>query len=151
MSVPGPTLRRRRQRGFTLLEMLITLAITTIGLTGLLSLHVVTTKSNELAARSGEGVAVAQQTLEQYRNRQVLMLLSDFGVSTLPLDVNLNTIVGRAGTTFGRRLIVEEMTSVSNSLIKLRVEVFWTDEGAPGGDLDHRVALEVIRTVEEGL
>ena len=146
---------RRGQRGFTLLEMLITMAITTIGLTGLLSLHVVTSKSNELSSRSAEAVAVAQRTLEEYRNRQVLTLLTEFGATDLPLDEVLDTVAGRAGTTFNRRLTVSELTAVSNSLIKIRVEVTWTDDGAAagaqGGTLDRRVSLEIIRTTEEGL
>ena len=49
---------RKRQAGFTLLEMLITLAVTTIGLTGLLSLHVVTVKGNAASSRAAEAVAV---------------------------------------------------------------------------------------------
>ena len=147
--------RAPRQRGFTLLEMLVTLAITVIGLTGLLSLQLATSKGNEQSGRSGEAVAIAQRTLEAYRSRGVVALASEFSVANLPIDATLDTVAGRAGTTFRRRLIVEELTAVSNSLLKLRVEVSWTDDGAApgaqGGVLDHRVAVELIRTAEEAL
>ncbi len=155
MVAQPPRRRPARRRGFTLLEMLVTLVITTVGLTGLLSLHVVLTKGNELSARSGEAVAIAQRTLEEYRNRKALALLTEFSVVDLPIDATLDTVAGRAGTTFARRLIVQQLTTASNSLIRLRVVVSWTDDGATagaqGGILDHQVALEINRTVEEDL
>lgn len=163
----GPTMRstRRgaRQRGFTLLEMLITMAITIIGLIGLLSLHVVTVKANEMTSRNGEAIGIAQATLEQYRNRPLVTknttnpttLLTDFGVAALPIDVDLDTVAGRAGTTFNRHLNVTELTSVSTSLVKLRVEVSWTDDGAAAGAdngiHDHKISLELVRTYEEAM
>ena len=153
MRAPAP---RPRQRGFTLLELLITLALTTIALTGLLSMQMVTLRSNESSSRAGEAVAVAQQTLEEYRNRRVLdELMPEFGVTTLPINATLDTVAGRAGTTYNRELSVEELTAISNSLVRIRVVVTWTDDGAAagaeGGILDHRIALEIVRTVEEQL
>lgn len=152
----GPTRRRGRRgrRGFTLLELLVTMAITTIGLVGLLGLHVVLTKSNVSASQSGEAVAIAQRSLEEYRNRTLLGLLDEFDAVDLPIDAALDTVAGRAGTTFERRLVVEQL-DVSSSLIKVRVEVTWAEDGAAvgaqGGALDHRIALEIVRTSEEAL
>ncbi|MBE7451219.1 MAG: prepilin-type N-terminal cleavage/methylation domain-containing protein [Kofleriaceae bacterium] len=147
--------RRRSARGFTLLEMLITLAVTVIGLTGLLSLHVVTTKGNAITSRSGEGVAIAEATVEEIRNLTLPALFTELGVSALPVDVNLDTVAGRAGVTFNRRVQVTELTAVSTNLVKIRVEVSWTDAGAApgaeGGIHDHRVSLELIRTASESL
>ena len=48
---------RRGQRGFTLLELLITLSVTTIGLVGLLSLHLSVSRGNDGASRSAEARA----------------------------------------------------------------------------------------------
>lgn len=143
----------RAQGGFTLLELLITLAVTVIGLTGLLSLFVVTAKGNSTTSRSGEAVAVAEATLEEARTLSVAAMNAQYG--NFPIDVNLNTVAGRAGVTFNRRLQITEMTSTSTNLLKLRVEVTWTDAGAAaganGGLHDHRISFELIRTGTEGL
>lgn len=147
--------RRPRQRGFTLLELLITLAITVIGLTGLLSLFVVTAKGNTTTSQSGEAVAVAEATLEEVRNLSLTAMYAQFGVSSLPIDANLNTVAGRAGVTFNRRVQVTEMTATSTNLVKIRVEITWTDAGAAaganGGMHDHRISFELIRTGTEQL
>jgi prepilin-type N-terminal cleavage/methylation domain-containing protein len=146
---------RRRQRGFTLLELLITLAITVIGLTGLLSLFVVTAKGNTTTSQSGEAVAVAEATLEEIRNLSLPAMYAQFGVASLPIDANLDTVAGRAGVTFSRRVQITEMTATSTNLVKLRVEVSWTDAGAAvganGGMHDHRISFELIRTGTEQL
>jgi len=145
----------RGQRGFTLLELLITLAVTVIGLTGLLSLFVVTTNGNASTSRSGEGVAVAEATLEEVRSLSLTDLYAQFSVTGLPIDASMNTVAGRAGVVFNRRVQVTELTATSSNLIKIRVEVTWTDAGAaPGSDNgihDHRVSFELIRTASEQL
>lgn len=147
--------RRRHQHGFTLVELLVTMAITVIGLMGLMSLYVVTARSNSLGAHSGEAVAVAEATVEEIRGSAVDELLATYGAIALPLDVNLNTVAGRAGTTFSRRVQVTELTAASTNLVKIRVDVTWTDggaaAGAEGGIYDHRISLELIRTASEAL
>jgi prepilin-type N-terminal cleavage/methylation domain-containing protein len=144
---------RRRQGGFTLLELLITMAITVIGLTGLLSLYVVTARGNATTSRSGEAVAVAEATVEEIRNLSLEKLLTEFSVAALPIDANLDTVAGRAGVTFNRRVQVTELTATSTNLVKIRVEVTWTDAGAATGSdngiHDHRVSFELIRTATE--
>jgi prepilin-type N-terminal cleavage/methylation domain-containing protein len=155
MAFAPTTRRRRRQGGFTLLELLITLAITVIGLTGLMSLYVVTAKGNAGTSRSGEGVAVAESTVEEIRTMTLAEMYARFGVPNLPIDANLDTVAGRAGVTFSRRVQVTEMTATSTNLIKIRVEVTWTDNGAAAGVAagihDHRVSFELIRTATEQL
>ena len=155
----APRPRRRHQRGFTLIELLVTLAVTVIGLTGLMSLHVATIKSNERTGDAGDAVAAAQQTLEDLRSMPVQTLLATFSTSTLPIDVNLNTIAGATGTTFRRRVIVSELTTASPDLIKIRVEIAWSDDNANGSGtgagtaaaFDHVVSLELIRTIGDSL
>jgi hypothetical protein len=47
------------------------------------------------------------------------------------------------------------LSAASSSLIKIRTEVSWTEDGgtsgANGGQLDHMLPLEIIRTMEEAL
>jgi len=147
--------RRGPERGFTLIELLTTMGITVIGLLGLMSLYVVTARGNALGARSGEAVAVAEATLEEARSTSVADLLAMHGAVALPIDVSLDTVAGRAGTTFNRRVQVSELTATSTNLIKIRVDVWWTDAGAAagaeGGIHDHRISFELVRTASEGL
>jgi hypothetical protein len=52
-------------------------------------------------------------------------------------------------------MLVTELTATSANLVKIRIEVAWTDAhasaGAEGGVYDHRVSLELIRTASEAL
>lgn len=146
---------RRDQRGFTLLELLVTMAIAIVGLTALMALFVVTARGNAGGARSGEAVSIAEATVEEVRAMSVDDMLVTFGVGALPIDGSLDSVAGRAGTTFERRVQVSELTAVSANLIKIRVEVHWTDDGASagaeGGIHDHRVSFELVRTASEAL
>ena len=161
-TAPAGRRRRRRgrhQRGFTLIELLVTLAITVVGLTGLMSLHVATIKSNERTGDAGDAVATAQETLENMRSLTVPKLLAAFATTTLPIDANLDTVTGPTGTVFRRRVIVTELTATSPDLVKIRVEIAWSDDNANGAGtgtgaaaaLDHLVSLELIRTAGDSL
>jgi prepilin-type N-terminal cleavage/methylation domain-containing protein len=150
---------RPHQRGFTLIELLVTLSITVVGLTGLMSLHIATVKSNESTASSGQAVAIAQEKLEEMRALTLAKLLARFSTATLPIDGSLDTVVGRGGITFRPRVQVSELTAFSPDLVKIRVEVSWSDDNANGSGsgsgsaaaFDHRVALELVRTAGDGL
>jgi prepilin-type N-terminal cleavage/methylation domain-containing protein len=150
--------RRRAQRGFTLLELLMTLTVTTIGLVGLMSLHLSIARGNDSASRFAEATQIANATLEGLRAQKLadmMTTLTGSPTSTPPTDVTRPTVAGRAGMTYRVRVLVTQLTSASSSLWRLRVEVGWTEDGAAEGDqgglLDHLVAVELIRTVEEQL
>jgi prepilin-type N-terminal cleavage/methylation domain-containing protein len=150
--------RRQSQRGFTLLELMLTLTVTTIGLIGLLSLHLSIARGNDAANRSAEASQIANGTIEQLRAARITDMLTELGLSAgsvPPQDLNpLDTVTGRGGMTFRRRVILTSL-SASTSLWLIRVEIGWTEDfaaqGAQGGILDHTVSAEVIRTVEEAL
>ncbi|MGN6108008.1 MAG: type IV pilus modification PilV family protein [Kofleriaceae bacterium] len=149
---------RRARRGFTLLELLITLGVTTVGLVGLLSLHLSIARGNDGASRAAEATQVGHATLEELRSARIPDMMQQLvgnPTATPPVDLTLSTVAGRAGMTYRRRVVVTELTAASASLWKIRVEVEWTEdgaaEGANAGAFDHRIAVEVIRTVEEAL
>ena len=150
--------RSRRQRGFTLLELLFTLGVTTIGLVGLLSLHLSVARGNDGASRFSEATQIGNTTVESLRAQRIadfLTALTGSPLSSPPIDVTLPTVAGRAGMTYSRRVVVTALNSASTSLWRIRVEVGWAEEGAAigsaGDPLTHFVAAEVIRTVEEAL
>jgi Tfp pilus assembly protein PilV len=135
--------------------LLITLSVTTIGLIGLLSLHLSVARGNDGAGRSAEAEQIGASVLESLRAQRIDKMMQT-------LTGNLNAIPpvaaapftrsGRAGMTF---TINCSVTAPTASLWKIRVVTSWTEDGAAaganGGQLDHALALEVVRTVEEEL
>jgi len=150
--------RVRRERGFTLLELLITLSVTTIGLVGLLSLHLSVARGNDGAGRSAEAQQICASQLEQLRALRLGALMSALtgsAVVTLPTPPETHVVQGRNLLPFTVTSTVTGLTSASTSLIKIRVVTAWAEDGGTlgsnGGTLDHQLALEVIRTLEEEL
>lgn len=153
----------RGQRGFTLLELLITLSVTTIGLIGLLALHLSISRGNDGASRSAEAQQIGTAELEALRaqNYNTLMTtLTGSPTTVLPfaparIDAPLKTVQGRGGMTYRVSRSVSALSGSASSLLRIRVETAWTDDGAAAGanagQLDHMLPLEVIRTVEESL
>lgn len=149
---------QRGQRGFTLLELLITLSVTTIGLIGLLSLHLSVARGNDTASRAAEAQQFAVSELESLRSMRLgdLMAALNNGNTAVvfPSD-RTQDLSGRGNVPFQLVSLVEQLTSVSTSLIRIRVVARWAEEGgavgANGGTLDHALALEVIKTMEETL
>jgi prepilin-type N-terminal cleavage/methylation domain-containing protein len=147
----------RSQRGFTLLELLITLSVTTIGLIGLLSLHLSIARGNDGASRSAEAQQVGATELEALRAMRptdMMAALTGNPFATPPVVAAPKTAAGRAGMTYRVSRFVDQVGG-SGSLWRIRVETSWTDDGAAaganGGQLDHMLPLEVIRTKEEAL
>ncbi len=158
----------RHERGFTLLELLMTLGVTTIGLVGLLSLHLSLVRGNAGASRAAEATQIGHAALESLRAARgaggLAELLTGNSGDTPPFDVpwcgrtgNVvePTAIGRGGMTYRCRVVVVPLPAASASLWRLRVEVGWTDDGAvqdaQDGLLDHLIAVEVIRSTEENL
>ena len=149
---------RRGQRGFTLLELLITLSVTTIGLIGLLALHLSIARGNDGASRSAEAQQITVSALEQLRSQapQTLMFtLTGNTAINLPATAAPLTVTGRNGMTYSVTRSVVALPAASTSLWRIRVVTSWAEDGAAlgsaGAPLNHSVALEVIRTLEEQL
>jgi Tfp pilus assembly protein PilV len=138
---------RRGERGFTLLEVLMTLGVTTIGLIGLMALHFSVAQGNDAASRSADAAQVANSTLDSLRamRRQAMVQQLTGNPFVLPpIDVTPPDQIVR-GMTFHRRVVV---TVPSADLWLVRVEVFWWEDGAPEVPLngfDHRIAVETLR------
>ncbi|HEX8951388.1 MAG TPA: prepilin-type N-terminal cleavage/methylation domain-containing protein [Polyangia bacterium] len=57
--------RRRRPRGgFTIIELIIAMALTTVGLVGLVALQSIAIRGNMMSRNFGEAIGIAQQRLE---------------------------------------------------------------------------------------
>ena len=148
--------RRRREGGFTMIELLITITVVVIGFGGVLALHLAIIGGNAASARDAEAVAIAARTIEQLRSESVSGMVQDLtGSASTALPVvgaAMPTVVGRSGMTYARKATVEELTAASPDLIRIHVDVSWTDDGAAANaGHDHGVSLELVRTRQEGL
>ena len=148
----------RTERGFTLLELLLTLTVTTIGLVGLLALHLSVSRGNDGASRSAEAEQIATTTLESLRaQNQADMMTTLTGVSTSlpPQTVTLPAVLGRANMNYTRTVTVTAVPNTTGTVWKIRVATGWTENGGAagvaGGYYDHVIAVELIRTYEEAL
>jgi prepilin-type N-terminal cleavage/methylation domain-containing protein len=153
----------RRERGFTLLELLITLGVTTIGLVGLLSLHLSVARGNDGASRAGEAEQLCASELESLRAEvstaaaplSGLMTLFNGNPALVLPSTRIRFAAGRANLQYKITSTVSSMAAVSAGLVKIRTVVQWAEDGAAlgaaGGAFDHQIALEILRTVEESL
>ena len=159
----GAVTRRARRlirgpQGFTLLELLITLSVTTIGLIGLLALHLSIARGNDGASRAAEAEQITASALEDLRAqspRTMMKTLTGNPLAMPPATATAVTVNGRNGMPYSVTRSVTALTTVSSSLWLVRVSTSWGEEGATigsaGAPLTHTIALEVIRTIEEQL
>jgi type II secretory pathway pseudopilin PulG len=144
---------RKRQGGFTLLEMLISMVITIFGLMGLLAMHTSLSAGTDLAAQTQEGVTVGLQLVEQLRSERVadmMKALTGSSTSALPQTItDYSPQVGRNGLQYHRDVKVTQGPSAT--LWRVRVEVYWGEDNASGTAAQHRIPFEVIRSNLEQL
>ncbi|HEX4052529.1 MAG TPA: type IV pilus modification protein PilV [Steroidobacteraceae bacterium] len=82
---------RRRARGFTLVEMLVSLVITSVGLLGVAKLALGTVQSNDSAFMRTQATALMQQIIDDMRANQPEAALGKYtvamGVSPVGSDI----------------------------------------------------------------
>jgi prepilin-type N-terminal cleavage/methylation domain-containing protein len=143
---------RPGQSGFTMIELLITMTVTLIGLAGLLAMTVSVAKGNRGASQSSEALSIGQATLEDLRAMPVTEIETGFG--PVPIDAAMADVTGRANQVFHRQLLVTNI-DLGADLILIQVVTSWTEEGAQqgaeGGKYDHAITLEVVRARAEVL
>ncbi len=156
--------RARRQSGFSLIEIMIAMVVSLIGLAGLMSLYVTTSKSNQRATNLVVASTVAQQTMEELRSMPLFppmvgyqgpTIQSEFGIPVTDFRI-LPDIVRHANTSYRRFVTVEPLAPISpslNDLFRVRIVVAWSDDGADETTADtrlqHRAVLETIRTRQD--
>ncbi len=140
--------RRRGEGGFTMVEVLVTLAVTLIGLTGVVAMHTSSARSNRLSKETTGATSICERTMEQLRAMSVDEIVATLGEGELPFDTGL-TDVDTGHVTYTRSLSAEEVEA-SPGLVLFRIDVDWTESngqsGAEGGRYDHTISLEVVRT-----
>jgi hypothetical protein len=125
--------------GFTVLEILIALAVTTIGLAAVMMVQSTVIKGNRYGQRFERAKLLAEQTMEELRGRDVSPFESM--VVTLPY-------YEREGVMYRPQFGVEYLPGTEN-LMMVTVQVSFGEEG---DESDRRIAqLQMIRTKQEVL
>lgn len=142
-------LHRRRQGGFTLLELLVTLLISVFGLMAILGLHISLTRGTETNTRVQEAVTVGGQIMERLRAKRPDALAQEVtgsATTSAPYtNATYTTVLGRNGVSYGAGVSV---TPFGSSLLRLRVEISWADDTT--GET-RMLPLELLRTAREAL
>ncbi len=74
--------RLHRNSGFTLIEIMIAIAIITIGIFGVMSLVITVMKGNTLSKRVTTATTIAQDKMEDFKRMDYDNVVDDFGTDT---------------------------------------------------------------------
>jgi prepilin-type N-terminal cleavage/methylation domain-containing protein len=138
--------RCSRRRGFTLIELLVAMALSVVGLLGLLALQRVAIRGNMMSRNFSEAMGIAQSQLElaqrtPYANVATLAgtvsKLSPTGDSSSPQAIYTRTTTVTTDTTTG------------TTALTIRVVVSWRDADDPARDAEakrHSVTVYAERS-----
>ena len=107
-----------REEGFTLIEIMITLVILSIGLLALAGLQISAIKGNSFSRRMTTAVIMAEQTIEQIRSTPYSNIQSQSSSQVVASNMN-----------FHRQVDVTDNTGPSSNTKTVQVTVTWVDGG----------------------
>lgn len=110
----------RNTKGFTLIEILVSLVILTTGFLGVIGLLAVTIDKNRLAGQITEATTLAQDKIESLRNASFITYDTTMPDSSNPLKAD-----GSTGGAYTRTTFVDNHTGWD----EIRVEVQWDRNG----------------------
>jgi type II secretion system protein I len=112
--------KREKQRGFTLVEVLVAIVLCAVAMVGVIALYRASTNASSFSRHTTEATVLAQAKLEQLRTQTGLVALTSEG----PLDE-----MGKTGTggIFTRDWTVS--LTGTNTYHDVVVNVSWVDEG----------------------
>ncbi len=128
----------RRQGGFTLIEILVSLVVVVIGLLGSIALLRTTGRVTRLARQLATATSAAGQVMEDLRASDLM---------TLPASGAYADVVGSDGTTYHQSYTVAPLGgSATVRLLTATATFADEDDGAA-----HTVSLQLVRTTMEKL
>ncbi|MEW6352825.1 MAG: prepilin-type N-terminal cleavage/methylation domain-containing protein [Pseudomonadota bacterium] len=148
-----------KQRGFSLIEVLITVAVLATGLAAMARFQGVVLQGSSLARERSEAVALAEQKIEQLRNYRQLQTITNTVSATGVIDFS-DIQDANACPTSGRSETINTATAVytrtcysapptvssSYSYITITVQVSWSRPGASGNSDAANVILTTVIT-----
>lgn len=119
----------RKQKGFTLIEVVAGLIILAIGLLGIATMQITSTKGGYFSSNVTQATIFAQDKLEYLKN---------LSYSDSHLSNGLHNEGTISGTLFSR--VVNVVEDAGNSMKTITVTVQWADRG------NHRISFSTIRS-----
>jgi prepilin-type N-terminal cleavage/methylation domain-containing protein len=135
---------RRAEGGFTMIEILVALLVSVIGLSGVLIAQANSVKSTRIVRQLGRASVLAEEVMEISRGMSVATLQN--GV-TFPAQSD-GTPGG--GTTYFITLSAVDLPASTN-LVRVTSEVRFTPNNEPNSAELRRVRVEMVRTKTETL
>jgi prepilin-type N-terminal cleavage/methylation domain-containing protein len=153
----SPRTRRRRQGGFTLVELLVTMLVTTVALAGLFGVFASTTRGNIDAREAAEALALCESSTDVLKSYTVAQLEADLGYPAVvtgatwgPIQFHEGDVTGATGVVFERQVWGR---GIDDDLVWFKIAIVWASDGAvlgsEGGIHDHEIALEIVRSRTE--
>jgi Tfp pilus assembly protein PilV len=125
--------RRRRSGGFTLVELLIAMGLSMVGLLGLLALQSIAIRGNMMSRNFGEAIGIAQQRLEiaqrtPYASLSALAEGPSTCLTTFGGTSGVNPNPDASNTTQAVYTRCTQITVNADNTTNLKVKVWWRDE-----------------------
>jgi prepilin-type N-terminal cleavage/methylation domain-containing protein len=111
-------MRRRTQRGFTMVEVLVALVLSAIAMVGVIALYRASTNASSFSRRNTEATVLAQGKLEELRTKNIAVALT----TETTLDETGKVVTGGPFTR-------EHTVTLNGTFYDLLVTVKWTEEG----------------------
>ena len=118
---PNPV--NKRERGFTLIEVMIAMVLTAIAIMGIIALYITETKASGFSRHTTEAAVLAEDKVEKIRT-----MASTNIASTIESNLNERGQTGGGGI-FKRTYSQTQMPVGSPLYADIAVTVSWTDDG----------------------
>jgi type IV pilus modification protein PilV len=130
---------RRGERGFTLIEVLVALLITIIGLAGVLMMQASSSRANRQNAEFTHASMIAEETLESARGTNITTLLA-----------NTTTYQPQtySGVVYNITISAAEVTTGSN-LVRITAAVTYSEDNDTSTADDRTARFQMLRTKTE--
>jgi prepilin-type N-terminal cleavage/methylation domain-containing protein len=125
--------KRKKQKGFTLVEILIALALSLVGLMGLMALQLLAVRSNANSRNFAEATALAQEKIESLQSTSYVSIAA-------ATESNLGATPGATLTPYTRITTVAD----NGSYKTISVAVSWSDDYRAGKT--HAVTLYLVKS-----
>ena len=121
----------RKNKGFTLIEVMICAAILVGLLVGLISIYVYCFDLQETARNTSLALNETRARLEEIKNSNFAAIETNYNVPRAPLGATSVTIINLTSIPTGGIIRIEAgfVTGSSNNLIDLRIVACWRQKG----------------------